>query len=72
MAAFASPKFADPIDSEPVLPTSGMTTAQAQALAFRPGSSEQSEILAPQAPQTRGEEAPGFSPERLTQARVQD
>ncbi|MCL2344651.1 MAG: hypothetical protein FWC58_02205 [Desulfobulbus sp.] len=41
----------------------GVTTAQARSPAFRPGSSESSVISVPEAPQTRGEEAPGFSPE---------
>jgi len=40
-----------------------LTTAQARSPAFRPGSSEPSVISVPEAPQTHGEEAPGFSPE---------
>ena len=43
-----------------------MTTAQAQAPAFMPGSSEPSLFSVPKAPQTRGEEASASMPRRLT------
>jgi len=49
-----------------------LTTAQAQAPAFRPGKSEPSVISAPQAPQTRGEEASALMPRRLTDAFAAD
>ena len=52
-----------PSDHAPVWATLDLTTAQARSPAFRPGSSEPSVISLPEVPQTRGEEAPGFSPE---------